>query len=228
MFIYLLIPINLAVQYFFGGTQSDVLNLFILVAVLPSILVLSNQSEDATLKFGKYSQALLFFVYALGCAGAIINIDIKILLICLILTELRDLISYWMGKFFGKIIVRNPKGIIPRILNCKIAEKVSPNKTWAVGGLSTVSLCLLVMTLPPTFFTFGSKTMSSGFLISWMAAIGASGLFGDLIFSLMKREYGVKDSGQMLPGKSGVIDRIDSLAVTFPVTYFLLLNFPPS
>ena len=51
--------------------------------------------------------------------------------------------------------------------------------------------------------------------------------FGDLIFSLVKREHGVKDFGMIFPGHGGVLDRFDSILAVAPVLYFVCLFFPP-
>jgi phosphatidate cytidylyltransferase len=54
------------------------------------------------------------------------------------------------------------------------------------------------------------------------AILGLGAIIGDLVESLLKREAGVKDSGSLFPGHGGVLDRLDALSFTFPLTYALL------
>ncbi|MDE0475069.1 MAG: phosphatidate cytidylyltransferase [Gammaproteobacteria bacterium] len=61
-----------------------------------------------------------------------------------------------------------------------------------------------------------------GWLIGIALLIGAGGLAGDLAVSLLKREAGVKDTGSMLPGHGGVLDRLDAVLVTLPLGYAAL------
>lgn len=114
--------------------------------------------------------------------------------------------------FFGKKLGKNKLSCIS-----KAAGEASPNKT-VEGALGGSLCCALLMTL-------GAYTMNwplwqitgpiYGFIMS------AMGLLGDLTASLMKRNSGMKDTGDILPGHGGLLDRIDSYMLSAPVAFFL-------
>ncbi|MCB1761343.1 MAG: phosphatidate cytidylyltransferase [Gammaproteobacteria bacterium] len=115
------------------------------------------------------------------------------------LTQSNDISQYIWGKRFG----RN-----------KIIPKVSPNKTWEgfLGGLATTTL--LAMLLAPLLTPLDTKWALLAGLI-----IAAGGFVGDVTISALKRDIGVKDSGSLLPGHGGILDRIDSLTYTAPLFF---------
>ena len=103
----------------------------------------------------------------------------------------------------------------------RLAPRLSPNKTLAgVGGNIAGAYLAFAVT---------------GFVIptSWPAALAAAlpalialaCVWGDLLESLIKRAHAVKDAGSLLPGFGGILDRIDSLIVALPVTYFTVRLF---
>ncbi len=99
----------------------------------------------------------------------------------------------------------------------KIAPVVSPHKTWTgfVGGV--VLTCLLAGVLAPWLTPWPPlPAMLAGLLIS------LTGFLGDLNISGIKRDCGVKDSGNLLPGQGGILDRIDSLTFAAPAFYVLV------
>ncbi|MFO7785709.1 MAG: phosphatidate cytidylyltransferase [Thermodesulfobacteriota bacterium] len=109
--------------------------------------------------------------------------------------------AFYFGRFFGKR---------------RLHPSVSPGKTWegAVGGM----LCSLVpVYIFQAFFHAGK--VSVFFLALTLAAVGQ---IGDLAESLLKRSCGVKDSGGILPGHGGVLDRIDGVLFAVPVLYVYL------
>ena len=95
-----------------------------------------------------------------------------------------------------------------------MAPHVSPGKTWAglLGGVATtVALAALVGPwLTPMDLT---RSLLAGLII------GVAGFFGDLSISAIKRDLKVKDSGSILPGHGGILDRIDSLTYTAPLFF---------
>jgi phosphatidate cytidylyltransferase len=124
------------------------------------------------------------------------------LLTVILVTWLSDTGAYLTGRLFGR------RKLIPH---------VSPNKTWEglLGGLvlATVTsvLCAWLFGLDINLFLAAAV----GFVIAVI------GVFGDLTESLIKRQAGVKDSGTLIPGHGGMLDRLDALLFTFPAGLFI-------
>jgi phosphatidate cytidylyltransferase len=103
----------------------------------------------------------------------------------------------------------------------KLSEKISPKKTWE-GTIGGIIFGLIAAFILSVFF----KELN---LWQWLAAsliINIAGIFGDLSESLIKRHFQVKDSGNILPGHGGILDRFDAVIFAAPVLfcYLLLLN----
>jgi phosphatidate cytidylyltransferase len=159
---------------------------------------------------------LLGSVYALsivGCFAAIVMFfkhSPVYLLSVMALVWIADIGAYFSGRAFGKR---------------KLAPTISPNKSWegAIGGGIAV---LLISTL---VILFGSPWLADTFVVrlqgarGWFATfailtiIVAASIVGDLVESQLKRRAGVKDSGKLLPGHGGVLDRIDALVPVLPL-----------
>jgi phosphatidate cytidylyltransferase len=103
----------------------------------------------------------------------------------------------------------------------KLHEQVSPKKTWegTVGGFFTGTAAGVL------FFAYTGihPVNATAFIVT--AIMGTAGQLGDLIESMLKRNHGVKDSGKLLPGHGGILDRIDSLLGAAPVLYLYLALF---
>jgi phosphatidate cytidylyltransferase len=122
-----------------------------------------------------------------------------LLLFLLLLTESNDVAQYVWGKTLGRR---------------KIIPKVSPNKTLEglLGGVATT--VALAMGLAPLLTPFDlPRAALAGF------GIGIAGFIGDVAISAVKRDLGVKDTGALLPGHGGMLDRLDSLTYTAPLFF---------
>jgi phosphatidate cytidylyltransferase len=127
----------------------------------------------------------------------------------LAVTWLNDTFAYFGGKQFGKH---------------KLIPQVSPGKTveGTMFGLAG-SIITTVLYARFVFSDWLGLPFGVGYAIIAGVALSAAAVIGDLAESLMKREAGVKDSGTLLPGHGGVLDRFDALYFTLPTAYFLLI-----
>lgn len=125
-----------------------------------------------------------------------------LVLFLVLLTQLNDVAQYVWGKNLGKH---------------KIIPKVSPNKTREgfFGGIATTTLLSMLLApflTPLSFF----ESIAGGLLI------GVAGFIGDVTISALKRDLGVKDTGQLIPGHGGILDRLDSLTYTAPLFFHFI------
>ncbi len=123
------------------------------------------------------------------------------LLVIMLIVMTNDSAAYYTGSAFGKT---------------KLYPLVSPKKSieGSLGGLAG-SIC---GTLLAKFTFFPQLSFVDVFVTALF--IGAFGQVGDLFESLLKRSFGVKDSGTIFPGHGGVLDRLDSILFAAPVTYY--------
>ncbi len=121
-----------------------------------------------------------------------------------------DIGAYFFGKFFGKT---------------KLIPEVSPNKTveGALGGiLSTLVFMLLYGVFVRVIFKVHVNFFGLLFMGFFLSAVS---MVGDLIFSLIKRTYGIKDYSRIMPGHGGILDRFDSVLATAPMTFIVSTVF---
>ncbi|MEH6367993.1 MAG: phosphatidate cytidylyltransferase [Pseudomonas marincola] len=128
-----------------------------------------------------------------------------LILAVMVLVWAADIGAYFSGKAFGKR---------------KLAPAVSPGKSWEgmIGGMCT---CLLITLI--TGIVQGWSTGNTVLALLGAGIVVAVSVVGDLTESMFKRESGIKDSSNLLPGHGGVLDRIDSLTAAIPVFALLLL-----
>jgi phosphatidate cytidylyltransferase len=104
----------------------------------------------------------------------------------------------------------------------KVAPVVSPNKTWAGTLSGLVATVTLSLAYAAWVFPRAGLSLSVVQAIAFGAVISVAGQVGDVAESLFKREIGVKDSSNLLPGHGGVLDRLDALYFVLPVTVLAL------
>lgn len=123
------------------------------------------------------------------------------LLCCLFIVWAADIGAYFSGRRFGRI---------------RLAPRLSPGKTLE-GGIGGMLAVIVISLGAAIFFGFERDTAIKFIILSVVTAVFS--IIGDLFESLLKRQAGVKDSGALLPGHGGVLDRIDSLLAAVPVFF---------
>ena len=175
---------------------------------LPMRMILIGETTGFLRAIGTLQWGLMITVFGLSHAAYLLVLPANVnpaggamgLLIYLVfLTEINDISQYIWGKSFGKR---------------KIVPKVSPNKTVAgfLGGVLTTTALAAVLAPFLTPLT-RDEALGAGLLI------GLAGFVGDVTISALKRDLGVKDSGSLLPGHGGILDRLDSLTYTAPLFF---------
>lgn len=149
--------------------------------------------------------ALSHVAYLMTLPGADASAGALLVFFLVALTELNDIAQYLWGKSLGRI---------------RVTPNVSPNKTLAglLGGIFTTMLLAVILgpLLTPMSYL---HSLGAGLII------GASGFCGDVVMSAIKRDFGVKDSGKLLPGHGGILDRLDSLIYTAPLFFHFYYYF---
>lgn len=102
----------------------------------------------------------------------------------------------------------------------KLFERISPKKTWE-GSIGGVLLTLAIAFLLSRFDFFNEAATQDWLIMAVLVVV--FGTLGDLFESMLKRNLGIKDSGSLLPGHGGVLDRFDGLFLGVPAVYFYLL-----
>lgn len=176
---------------------------------------LLNKSRKESCAESRDSDAKKAPIYGLGYLGipmAIMNICPfqRLSLLVFFLLWINDSGAYIVGSLIGRH---------------KLSPSISPNKTWEgfIGGCLLTIVGAIFLRLYCAGFFYG---MADYRLWVWIC-LGVStcifGTLGDLLESKIKRFYGVKDSGHWIPGHGGILDRIDSFLIAYPVAAILLL-----
>jgi len=173
------------------------------VAAVPFWLWRGVQARQATLL------AAAGLCVLIPAGRAVVALPAQQVLLVLGLTWVADTAAYFVGSRFGRR---------------KLAPSISPSKTWegAAGGLlGTLSYAIICAAFVPQW---GARFTGAQWAVylAGAALLCAASIVGDLFESAAKRQAGVKDSGEALPGHGGILDRIDSATSTLPLAAALL------
>jgi phosphatidate cytidylyltransferase len=180
------------------------LGMFAALLIIPASYVVTNKSLENSLPSSAIAVLATTYVGMLG--GSLIRLHndflegYKLVFFLLLVVWLGDTGAYYVGKQFGKH---------------KLSPRISPKKTieGLIGGISASIIAAVVI-----HFTFFPKfpllhAVIAGVLLSM------AGVIGDLAESMWKRSAAVKDSGTLIPGHGGFLDRFDSILFTAPILY---------
>jgi phosphatidate cytidylyltransferase len=169
------------------------------VTMLVAVTVLFGRTPptEALPAFGAFAFGVPYFALGAVAAYRLQQLDPWLLFLGLALVFLGDTAAYYVGSNFGRH---------------KMSPVVSPNKSWegAAAGLAAAVLAATAWSA----WRLGAVPWE---LLALAAVTGVAAQLGDLAESLLKRGSGIKDSGRLLPGHGGVLDRIDALLFALPV-----------
>ncbi len=187
--------------------------------VIPFIIIMTQKGELSLLwpQVTLLGFGFVYLVLPLGLMGELFRLPTKLPLVLLLAcTVLGDTLAYTFGRLWGDKLM---------------APRISPKKTragfWGAltgGALGGVVVTFLFMTYDPYFSLSGvnlQKALAMNGLVGIVVA--GFGILGDLSESVIKRAVGVKDSGNLLPGHGGVLDRIDAFLFTIYPVYAVTL-----
>ena len=176
--------------------------------VIPLIGLLGRRQKEGAFNSWVWTVAGILYVgWLLGHLVALRGLDDgrNWVFFILFVTWASDTFAFFVGRKFGRH---------------KLAPGISPGKTWegAAGGV-VAAVIMSILFFTPTPFRLP--------LTSWQAIplavlVSIFGQLGDLVESMLKRNMGVKDSGSLMPGHGGVLDRIDSLVFASVVVYYVV------
>ncbi|KFC24137.1 phosphatidate cytidylyltransferase [Chryseobacterium sp. FH1] len=193
--------------FFFDFNFSEILAL----ALIPiAVVTLFKYSRELYFENGKLIFTVVYvtlpFAFSLGLPkfstldpSKTFTLEIFMLFV---LIWSSDTFAYLTGKFFGKH---------------KMAPRISPKKTWEGFAGGVVLTLILGFFVEQYFPELRGNWMMVGFLVSVFAPLG------DLVESQLKRSFAVKDSGNIIPGHGGVLDRLDSFIICVPVVYLYFI-----
>ncbi len=175
---------------------------------LPMRMVLIGTTEGFLRAAGTLHWGLMTTVFSISHVAFLLVLPTEVnphgggpalVLYLVFLTQFNDVAQFLWGKSLGRH---------------KVVPTVSPGKTveGLLGGLATTVALAVVLAPYFTPFTHGWAACAG-------VIIGLGGFIGDIVISALKRDLGVKDSGDLLPGHGGILDRIDSLTYTAPLFF---------
>jgi len=184
------------------GYLGNTLIIWLAMMIIRMVMQLYINSDRPLRDLAHSFMSQIYIGIPMGIMVAIAWIlDPKIILAIFILLWINDTGAFILGCTLG----RN-----------KLFERISPKKTWEgfIGGL----LCSLGMSALFSNGLFGMNSLTSD-IVMWLgmgAIVSVFGTWGDLVESMIKRNLHIKDSGNIMPGHGGILDRVDSLLLALP------------
>lgn len=177
-------------------------------ALIPMTFFMLTSSPPSQQRTAQISKTVLGPIYVVLPLAMLLMIDLKPngnmwIFFLLVVVFANDTGAFYLGRLFGKH---------------KLYEKISPGKTWegAIGGL----LCSIIASL--WFLKIFLLHRIDLSILALVLLLCVAGQLGDLVQSMLKRDHGVKDSGKILPGHGGILDRIDGLLFSIPILYIFV------
>lgn len=203
-FVTVIYAVAILIMIFIPSTYVLVGFVTLVVALFAYYIFVNHENSLDQMMYAIFLITLL--VLAMRCARYIYTVGYgyKGILLVGLATFLCDAGAYFVGSAYGKR---------------KFVPALSPNKTWegAIGGY----LCGFLGSL--LYGIFLAKNMPTGLVALSTLLLPAISQIGDIAFSSVKRRFGLKDFGSLLPGHGGILDRIDSLIFTLMVFRALLI-----
>ena len=214
---YLCIPIQFLMVYLEWYGMFIIFIPVFAFLLLPMRMITIGQTDGFLRAVGTLHWGLMTMVYSLSHAAFLLILKLRdeperfpgpgLVIFLVVLTQMNDVLQFLWGKSIGKR---------------KIVPSVSPGKTWG-GFLGGVGTTIVVASILGPFLTPMNVWQS---LIAGVI-IGLGGFVGDVSISALKRDLHIKDSGSLLPGHGGILDRVDSLTYTAPLFFhYIYYLFP--
>ena len=198
--------------WWFGSSAPGLETVFFLFVLGTAVIALFTKRPlvETLPAAGISSSGLILVAFPLSYAVRLHGAGSQgpaLLLFAMVIIWVGDTAAYFVGRSFGKY---------------KLAPHLSPNKTWEGAVASFLGSPIVAV----VFARFMSVPLLH--LLAMAAAGNVAGQVGDLLESAYKRSAGIKDSGSILPGHGGVLDRIDALILAIPVVwYYWILIYSP-
>lgn len=181
--------------------------------IVRTVLALYDRGDDVFASVGRSALSILYIGVPLSMVSVTYDMSEGghapwLVLMMFVMIWLNDTGAYCVGSLFGRH---------------RLCERLSPKKSWE-GFWGGMAFCIIAGAVC-CFINNGWSMASDGFAISLVKWVGLGMLvslmstWGDLFESLIKRSLGVKDSGHLIPGHGGILDRIDSLLLVAPATF---------
>ena len=177
--------------------------------IIPARMAAAGEVADFLTRVSRIQWGLITCVYFISHVPALLSLELAgyegqnatLLFFFILIVQLNDVFQYVTGRLFG---------------SRKIAPLVSPNKTveGLIGGLTVSGIAGASLAWATPFSPLAAAGIAVG--------LGFAGFLGDITMSAVKRDIGVKDYSQLLPGHGGVLDRLDSLTFAAPLFFHLV------